>query len=294
MFLVGAGLAVEARRQQRQLGRVGDGEPLLERGEAVPGRARRQRPVAGVAGEEVGRDAFPRHVVSGAFERGVADRDPVGDEGIEEPASRGVFLLLLELAPDRAQLLAQFDAEPDRVVPQDFPRAALHHLRADVERGEQRIERRGRGLLHEAFVEPAMPDAPALPLDVPVPHVDLRGLREAGELLVRRLGRDDARRGFAQGRESHGEAALVERMELHEARPGLVEQDVVAEMPDPLDDAMGVVDRAVIGALLDHRDAERPLAPPGFRVRSPADWLRMRSRIDVSSRASGRIGPIRP
>ena len=44
--LVGARLAVEAGRQQRQLGRIGDREAGLDLGEAVPGRARRQRPVA--------------------------------------------------------------------------------------------------------------------------------------------------------------------------------------------------------------------------------------------------------
>ena len=33
---------------------------------------------------------------------------------------------------------------------------------------------------------------------------------------------------------------LVERMELHEAGPGFVEQDVVAEMADALDHLLGV------------------------------------------------------
>ena len=51
-------------------------------------------------------------------------------------------------------------------------------------------------------------------------------------------------------------------MELHEARPCLVEHDVIAEMPDALDDALGVDDRAVVGALLHHRGAERTLALP--------------------------------
>ena len=65
-------------------------------------------------------------------------------------------------------------------------------------------------------------------------HVDLRGLREARELLVGRLGGDDAGRLRAEVRQPHGEAAGIERMELHEAGPGLVEQDVVAEMADAL------------------------------------------------------------
>ena len=262
-----AGPAVETRREQRELGRIGDGEARLERFEAVPGLARRERPIARIAGEEVGRHALPRHVVGRALERGVADRDALRHERIEEPAPRRVALLLLEFAPDGAQFLAQFDAEPDRVVPQDFARSALHHLRADVERSEQRIEGRGRGVLHEAFVEAAMLDPPALALDVPVAHMDLRRLREARELLVRRLGGDDAGRGFAKTAQAHREPALVERMKLHEAGPGLVEHDVVAKTPDPLDDALGVVDRAVIGALFDHRGAERTLALPSVLVR---------------------------
>ena len=55
-------------------------------------------------------------------------------------------------------------------------------------------------------------------------------------------------------------------MEFHEAGPGLVEQDVVAEVADLLANHAGVVDRAVVGALLDHRGPEWPFAPPGFRV----------------------------
>jgi len=47
----------------------------------------------------------------------VGDLDAVGHERIEEPAPGGIALLLLELALDRAQLLAQLDAESDRVVP---------------------------------------------------------------------------------------------------------------------------------------------------------------------------------
>ena len=107
-----------------------------------------------------------------------------------------------------------------------------------------------------------MLDPPALALDVPVAHMDLRGLREAGQLLVRRLGGDDAGRRFAKVTQAHREPALVERMKFHEARPGLIEHDVFAQAPDALDNALGVVDRAVVGALLDHRDPERPLALP--------------------------------
>ncbi|MET4326656.1 hypothetical protein ABIB80_002482 [Bradyrhizobium sp. i1.15.2] len=65
----------------------------------------------------------------------------------------------------------------------------------------------------------------------------------------------------------HGEAAGIERVEFHEAGPSLVEQDVLAEMADALQDHLGAVNGAVIGALLDHGDAERPLLAPGVLVR---------------------------
>jgi hypothetical protein len=55
-------------------------------------------------------------------------------------------------------------------------------------------------------------------------------------------------------------------MKLHEAGPGFVEQDVVAEVADGLEDHLGTVTRAVIGALFDDGDAERARLAPGFRI----------------------------
>src|SRR5262249_27698209 len=105
-----------------------------------------------------------------------------------------------------------------------------------------------------------MLDAAALPVNVPIPHVNLRGLREARELLVGGLGGDDPGRVVIEAAQTHGEAAGIDRMKLHEAGPGLVEQDVVAEPADAREDLLCAVDRAVIGALLDDGGAERPLA----------------------------------
>ena len=137
--------------------------------------------------------------------------------------------------------------------------------------------------------------APALAVDVAVLDVDLRGLAEARELLVGRLGGDDARALGAEVAEAHGEAAGIERVELHEARPRLVEQDVVAEVADLLDDQAGVVDRAVIGALLDHGDTERPRALPRLLVgdqRMGADLVADRRLVErlVEDRADQPMG----
>ena len=55
-------------------------------------------------------------------------------------------------------------------------------------------------------------------------------------------------------------------MKFHEAGPGLVEQDIVAKMTNARNDPLGVVNRPVIGALFDHRGAERTFALPRFLV----------------------------
>ena len=81
----------------------------------------------------------------------------------------------------------------------------------------------------------------------------------------------------------HGEAAGVDRVKLHEAGPGFVEQDVIAERPDAREDFLRAVDRAVIGALLDNGGAERPLALPSVFVgdeRSVVDGLADFGRVE--------------
>jgi len=148
---------------------------------------------------------------------------------------------------------------------------------------------------HEELVEAAMLDPPALAFDVAVLDVDLRGLAEACELLVGRLRGDDAGPLGTEVAQAHGEAAGIDRVELHEARPRLVEQDVVAERTDLLDDQASVVDRAVVGALLDHGDPERPRAPPRFLVgdqRMAADLGADRRLVEclVEDRADQPVG----
>ena len=121
--------------------------------------------------------------------------------------------------------------------------------------------------------------------------VDLARLAEACQLLVRRLGRDDAGGGLIEAGQPHGKAAGEHRMEFHEAGPGFVEQDVVAEMTDALDDHLGRVDGAVIGALLDHGDPERarPASNAFTRYRS------MRPiRSTYGEASGGALRPIQP
>ena len=192
--------------------------------------------------------------------------DHVRNEGVEEPTPDRISFLVLELPAHGAQLLAQFDAKPDRIVPENLAGTAFHHLCAHVERGEQGIEGRSRGVLQEALVEAPMLHTPPLFLDVPVPDMDLRGLREARKLFVGRLCSKNPGAVFAEVAQPHGETANVERMELHEPRPGLVEQDIIAKVPDGGDDMLRMVDCAVIGTLLDDGDTEGARPLPGLLV----------------------------
>ena len=118
-------------------------------------------------------DGLPGNIVRGALAGNVGDRHTVGHEWLKEPAAFRAGLLLFELTPDRANLLAQFDSKPDRVVPQHFAGASFHHLGAHIQRGEQRVERRSRRVLHKALVEAPMFDPALLAFDMAVLDVDL-------------------------------------------------------------------------------------------------------------------------
>ena len=111
----------------------------------------------------------------------------------------------------------------------------------------------------------------ALTLDVPVPTWIWEALREARELLVGRLRRDNAGRPLPEFFQSHGEAAGVKWVELAEPGPRLIEEHVIAEMADAREDHFRAVDRAVIGALLDDRDPEGSLLLPRLGIRHMED-----------------------
>ena len=130
---------------------------------------------------------FPGNVGGVLGELGAADRHHVGHERIEEPFLLGALAGLRVVAAELAQLLARLDAELDAAVPQHLAGLALVNLGVHVERGEQRIERRGGRVHQERFVEALVLDVALLAADMLVALVDLRGLREAGALLVDRL-----------------------------------------------------------------------------------------------------------
>src|SRR4030095_4758394 len=155
---------------------------------AMPRGVGVERPALLLPFDDVGWHALPSHRRHVLHKRRVPDRHDVGYERIEEPlllsAATGAHVVTAELP----QLLAHLDAKLDTTVPQRFARPALVHLGVDVERREQRIEGRGRGVDEERLVEPPRLDIAPLSAYVVVPLVDLRGLREPRTLLVDRLG----------------------------------------------------------------------------------------------------------
>ena len=193
---------------------------------------------AQIVGHLLGVERFPRAAI-----------DRLRDEGADMVAGL-------------QQQLARLDPEAYALHPHAFPALPGMHARVDIQGGEQRVERAGGGVHHEGVIQPFMVDVARLSLDVAVFLVDLRGLGEAGLLLVDRLGDQDPRIVLVQLQQQR-RALFHHRNKLLVADPGGVEQDVVAQVTYLVDHLAGVVDGAVVGAELDHRQAERPpLASP--------------------------------
>ena len=260
----------------------------------MPARLGTEGPALLLALDHLGRKLLPGDVGDVLRDRGTADGDDVGDEGVEEPVLLGAPAGPLEVAGELAELLADLDAELDAAVPERLAGLALVHLGVDVERREQRVEGRGRGVDQEGFVEPLVLDEAALAPDVLVALVDLRGLREAGALLVDGLGGEQARHLGPQRRQPHGAVVVEERVEGVVADPGLVPQHVVAEVPDLLEHLAHVVDRAVVGRELDAGEPERALRPVPLGVGHQRVRARSARGGSSSSQASQSTAPIMP
>ncbi len=126
----------------------------------------------------------------------------------------------------------------------------------DIQRGKQRIKRAGRGVQHKGVIQPLVRAEARLAAQVVIFFVDLRGLREARLLFMHRLGDKDPRIVLIQI-EQQRRAVSHHRDKLLVTDPRRIKQDVVAQVADLIDHLAGVVDRAVVGAKLDHRQAER-------------------------------------
>jgi len=141
--------------------------------EAVPARAGPQLPALLLGQQHRGGHLFPGHVVQVGGVRGAGDGDRVGDERVEEPRRAVVARPRLVVARYPADHLAGVHRQAGGLVPQVEAVAAPHHLGADVQGGEQRIERGGGGVQQVGLVEPLFGDVPGLAGDVAVLEVDL-------------------------------------------------------------------------------------------------------------------------
>ena len=82
-----------------------------------------------------------------------------------------------------------------------------------------------------------------------------------------RLRGDDSGLVPIEVRQAHREPTGEQRMKFQESGPGLVKQDIIAEVADLAQQNADVIGRPVVSALLDHRGTERPFASPCLRVR---------------------------
>ena len=126
ILAIAASPAVEAGRQQGQLVGISHCVAGGDMAIAMPGGAWLELPVARLGCQVISRHIFPSC-------HDVAVLDGIRNERIKEPLAFGISFGLLELPRDGAQLLPEFDAQADRVVPQHFPLAPLHHLGTDVQ-----------------------------------------------------------------------------------------------------------------------------------------------------------------
>ena len=225
-------LRVDARGGQQQLARV---DKILVVGialEAMPARARFEAEETALPGDRLSRVILPR-----------APRHYRRNKRLDH----------LAIGDDR---FARLDAQRHAFGPQAAAALAFVDFGVDVQCGEQRIKRAGRGMQHKGVIQPLVRTEARLAAQMVILFMDLRRLRETGLLLVNGLGDKNARivRGqLQQQRRTVGH----HRDKLLIAHPRRVEQDVIAEVADFIDHLAGVIDRAVIGSELDHRQTKR-------------------------------------
>ena len=152
--------------------------------------------------------------------------------------------------------LARFDTVHHAIHPHVAATLAFVHTGVDVQRSEQRIKRAGGRVHHKGIIQPLMRNIALLSFDVAVFLMDLRGLREAGLLLMHGLGDQDPRIVFVQLQQQR-RAVGHHRNKLLITHPGRVKQDVITQVSNLINHLTGVIDGAIVGAQLDHRQTER-------------------------------------
>ena len=173
---------------------------------------------------------------------------------------------------DRAQVLAAtkyglsgLDGLHDTLMPKEPARFAFLHLGIHIQRCEDLVIRRCRGIYHEGIVHDLVRHIALLPFDVAILFEDLGRLREASLLLMHRLRHDDARILRPKVQEERTRV-FHHRDELLIAHPGRVKDDVVTQMADLIHHLPRIIDAAVIIAELEHRCADRTIHERALRI----------------------------
>ena len=206
---------------------------------AVPVFAGLEGPAAGAVGEKA---------VGRLFEEVGLAVERVGDVlGLIEAEEPALPRPARRRWRDGGHGLAEADGVLQRLAHQRGAGGLVHHGGGDVERGDERIERRGGAVHHERLVELVEVERRAgAELDV---HHRAHG--EGGEHLVRGLHGEDGRAVRHLVGNAHGEAAAIDGVELGVGVPGLVEVDARDGLGELLDDAVDVVAEAVVGGVGD-------------------------------------------
>ena len=123
----------------------------------------------------------------------------------------------------------------------------VHHRAGDVQRCDQRIERRRGAVHHECFLDGRPFHLSALA----VADVDVGRHRECGQHLVGRLHAEHGRPVLHVVRNAHRITVLVDRMELAVGVPGLVEVQPRHAVGEQFRHLVDVVEDAVVGGIGD-------------------------------------------
>ena len=225
-----AGLAeaaghIQARGDDRGLDRVQHVEAFGQVAEAVPMLVGLQDPFVAVA------DAFGHQAV----------RAP----DLEPP------VVLAEFGFHLAHGAAEVHGFADAFLDQRGASGRFHHGGGHVAGRDDRVLRR-RGRVHQVrLVEDVAVQLAGLGLL----HDDLRGLRDAGQQLVRGVRGEHHRVLAARAVLADGVHVLVELVERRVRQPGFVEVQRVDVAAELFLDHFDVVDHAIVGALRQRQDA---------------------------------------
>ena len=241
-------LLVHARRQNGDLHRIEIHMIRIGIFETVPVLARRYRPALG-------------------FIHGFRLPD------IKEPAVR--------LLAQSLHLFAEVQRPLNGALDQTFTGVTAQHRRRGLNRRDDGVARRRRGMHHKGFIK-------GLFIIVAL-NVDQRGLRQRGQHLMRRLRLEDDFPGDPLT--AHAAFPLIYRMEMGIGHPGGIEMDRrdIERLLKP----GGVIEQTIVGGVGDHRmhGPLRPARVAHFLLNAVAGKFAPGDTAEDPQRVAGRLQP---